>query len=203
MKGATSHGLSMLGETVDLAKFAHQFGNDINFRNLVIGAASVYANQAIDDPGKVPRDIKNAAVGAWNEWEKGLEQATAQGKEQEYLGQAKGAAAIEIIATFVPASKLTKLGRVAEVANATDELAPAAGRVAGRMERHAAGELTEEVLELARDARQLQSKGGLEAKGADLAFSGLLKRPRFFESIRSRGYWGLCHCEADGRQAAK
>ncbi|WP_017167402.1 XVIPCD domain-containing protein [Xanthomonas phaseoli] len=173
MKGATSHGLSMLGDTVDLAKFAYEFRTDENFRNLVIGAASVYANQAIDDPGKVPRDIKNAAIGAWNEWEKGLEQATREGKAQEYLGQAKGAAAIEIIATFVPVSKLTKLGKVAKVADGVEDLAGEAGRVAGRVERHAAGELGEELLELAHDARQLQSKGGLEAKGADLMFHGL------------------------------
>lgn len=173
MKGATSHGLSMLGDTVDLAKFAYEFRTDENFRNLVIGAASVYANQAIDDPGKVPRDIKNAAVGAWNEWEKDFEQATREGKEQEYLGQAKGAAAIEIIDTFVPASKLTKLGKVAKVADGVEDLAAGAGRVAGRTERHVAGELGEELLELAHDARQLQSKGGLEAKGADLMFHGL------------------------------
>lgn len=173
MKGATSHGLSMLGDTVDLAKFAYEFRTDENFRNLVMGAASVYVNQAIDDPGKVPRDIKNAAVGAWNEWEKGFEQATREGKEQEYLGQAKGAAAIEIIATFVPVSKLTKLGKVAKVADGVEDLAGEAGRVTGRVERHAAGELSEELLELAHDARQLQSKGGLEAKGADLMFHGL------------------------------
>ncbi|AVQ07835.1 TPA: hypothetical protein HH295_07070 [Xanthomonas vasicola pv. zeae] len=195
MKGATSHGLSMLGDTVDLAKFAYEFRTDENFRNLVMGAASVYANQAVDDPGKVPRDIKNAAIGAWNEWEKGFEQATREGKEQEYLGQAKGAAAIEIIATFVPASKLTKLGKVAKIADGVEDLAADAGLVAGRAEGHVAGELGEELLKLAHDARQLQGKGGLEAKGADLMFHGLagVKRSQgelgeLVEGLRKSGH---------------
>lgn len=195
MKGATSHGLGMLGDTVDLAKLAYQFQTDGNFRNLIIGAAAVYTSQAIDDPGKVPRDIKNAAIGAWNEWERGFEQAQQQGTEQQYLGQAQGAVAIEIIATFVPVSKLAKLGRVAEVAHAVDDIAPVAGRVAGRAERRAAGELTEEVLELARDARQLQGKGPLEARGADLAFHGLagVKRSQgelgeLVEGLRKAGH---------------
>ncbi|MGV7196892.1 XVIPCD domain-containing protein [Xanthomonas axonopodis] len=195
MKGATSHGLNMLGDTVDLAKFAHQFSTDENFRNLVIGAAAVYASQAVEDPGKVPRDIRNAAVGAWNEWEKGFEQATRDGKQQEYLGEAKGAAAVEIIATFVPASKLTKLGKVAEAANAAEELAPPAGRIAGRAERHVAGELSQELLELAHDARRVQAKGGVEADSANLMFSGLagVKRSQgelgeLVEGLRKSGH---------------
>lgn len=52
MKGATSHGLNMLGDTVDLAKFAHQFSTDENFRNLVIGSAVVYGSQVVEDPGE-------------------------------------------------------------------------------------------------------------------------------------------------------
>ncbi|UUE99095.1 hypothetical protein NDY24_04590 [Xanthomonas hortorum pv. pelargonii] len=52
MKGATSHGLNMLGDTVDLAKFAHQFSTDENFRNLVIGSAVVYGSQVVEDPGR-------------------------------------------------------------------------------------------------------------------------------------------------------
>lgn len=173
MKGATSHGLGMIGDTIDLAKFAHQFSNDRDFRNLVMGAAAVYANSAVEDPAKVPRDIKNAAVGAWNEWEAGYEKATKENKEQEYVGGIKGAAAIEIIATFVPATKLTNLAKVAKAAEVADDLAPVAGKIAGRVEAHAGKELASELVELAHDAQKLQAKGGSAAESADLMFQGL------------------------------
>ncbi|PPU75361.1 XVIPCD domain-containing protein [Xanthomonas cucurbitae] len=173
LKGATRHGLAMLGDTVELAALAHQFSTDRDFRNLLIGAASVYAAQAIDDPAKLPRDLRNAAIGAWNQWEAGLEQATRDGKEHEYLGDAKGAAAVEIIATFVPVSKLTKLAHIAQVAHAGEELAPVAGRVAGTLERKQAGALAADLVELAQDARHVQVSGGLAADGANLMFHGL------------------------------
>ncbi|WP_234408228.1 XVIPCD domain-containing protein, partial [Xanthomonas fragariae] len=173
LKGAIRHGLGMLGETVDLAKFAHQFSTDRDFRNLVIGAASVYASEAIEDPAKLPRDLRHAAVGAWNTWKAGLEQAIREGKEHEYLGNAKGAAAVEIIATFVPTTKLTKLARVAAVADAGEELAPTAGRTLSSLERRQAGALSETLAELVQDARRVQGKGGLEADGANLMFHGL------------------------------
>lgn len=173
MKGATTHGLGMIGDTVDLAKFAHQFSTDRDFRNLVIGAASIYANDAIEDPSKVPRHIKHAAVGAWNEWEAGLEKATKEGKEQEYLGEAKGAAAIEIIATFVPATKLAKLANVAKAVDVAEDLAPAAGKIAARVETHVGKELAPEIVELAHNAQRVQAKGGAAADGADLMFHGL------------------------------
>ncbi|MGV7183815.1 XVIPCD domain-containing protein [Xanthomonas axonopodis] len=173
MKGATSHGLGMIGDTIDLAKFAHQFSNDRDFRNLVMGAAAVYANSAVEDPSKVGRDIKNAAVGAWNEWEAGYEKAVKEGKEREYVGGIEGAAAIEIIATFVPATKLTNLAKVAKAADVAEDLAPAAGKIAGRVEAHAGIELASELVELAHDAQKLQAKGGAAAEGADLMFQGL------------------------------
>jgi phosphoribosyl-ATP pyrophosphohydrolase len=173
MKGATSHGLGMIGDTIDLAKFAHQFSNDRDFRNLVMGAAAVYAHSAVEDPAKVPRDIRNAAVGAWNEWEAGYEKAAKEGKEQEYVGGIKGAAAIEIIATFVPATKLTNLAKVAKAADVAEDLAPAAGKIAGRVEAHAGKELASELVELAHDAQKLQAKGGAAAESADLMFHGL------------------------------
>lgn len=174
MKGTTSHGLAMLGETVDLAKFAHRFGTDRDFRNLIIGTAAIYASDAIHDPGKPFTDIQHAAVKAWNEWEAGLEQAIQAGKEQEYLGEAKGAAAVEIIATFVPVSKITKLAKVARAVDVADDLVPdGAGRAAARVEGKVAGELAEELVDVARDAARVQARGGLEGAGANLTFSGL------------------------------
>ncbi|MCE4341659.1 XVIPCD domain-containing protein [Xanthomonas hortorum] len=164
MKGATTHGLGMIGDTVDLAKFTHQFSTDRDFRNLVIGAASIYANDAIEDPSKVPRDIKHAAVGAWNEWEAGLEKATKEGKEQEYLGEAKGAAAIEIIATFVPATKLAKLANVAKAVDVAEDLAPAAGKIAARVEAQSAKELGGEI---ATNGQRVHAQGSAAAEGAE------------------------------------
>ena len=183
MKGATSQGLTLLGDTVDLAKFAYRFNTDINFRNVVIGAAAIYASDAARDPSKPLNDISKAAIGAWNEWEAGLEQATKEGKEKEYLGEAKGAAAIEIIATFVPLSKITKLARVVQAVDVADDLAPA-GRVAGRAEGRIAGELAEELVELARDAKRVQARGGLEGASADLEFSGLAGMKRSQGELR-------------------
>lgn len=174
MKGATGHGLAVLGETVDLAQFAHRFSTDRDFRNLIIGAAAIYASDAIHDPSKPFTDIQRTAVKAWNEWQAGLEKATQAGKEQEYLGEAKGAAAVEIIATFVPVSKLTMLGKVARAVDVADDLLPdGAERAAARMEGRVARELAEELVDLAHDAKRVQARGGLEEKGADLAFSGL------------------------------
>ncbi len=183
MKGATSQGLALLGDTVDLAKFAYRFNTDVNFRNVVIGAAAIYASDAANDPSKPLNDISKAAIGAWNEWEAGLEKATKEGKEKEYLGEAKGAAAIEIIATFVPISKITKLARVAQAVDVADDLTPA-GRVAGRTESRIAGDLAEELVELARDAKRVQARGGLEGAGADLAFSGLAGMKRSQGELR-------------------
>ncbi|MEO6520001.1 MAG: hypothetical protein ABIO17_13600, partial [Pseudoxanthomonas sp.] len=48
---------------------------------------------------------QNLARKAWNEREQGLEKATKEGKQQEYLGEAQGAAGVEIIATFLPATQ--------------------------------------------------------------------------------------------------
>ncbi len=172
MKGATRQGLEMLGETVDLAKFANRFATDRDFRNLVIGAAGVYASEVAHDPSKPFTDIQNAARRAWNEWEQGLEQATHEGREREYLGGTQGAAGVEIIATFLPVSKITKLGRVARALDATEDLAPD-GRVAGRVEGRVAGELAEEVRELADGAIAAQARGGIEKGAGDLAFAGL------------------------------
>lgn len=86
MKGATGHGLNMLSETVDLAKFAHRFSTDNDFRNLIIGAACIYASDAAHDPSKPVNDISNAAIGAWNKWEAGLEKATREGSAVVNLG---------------------------------------------------------------------------------------------------------------------
>lgn len=114
LKGAAGHGLTMIGETVDLAKFGYRFATDTDFRNTMIGAAVVYVSEVSRDPSKPVSDLSNAAHSAWNEWEKGLEQAQQQGKEREYMGSAQGAAGIELLTAIVPVSKLSKFAKVAK-----------------------------------------------------------------------------------------
>lgn len=166
-KGASTHGVAMLGEVVDLAAFGARFTTDRDFRNLIIGAGLVYASETYRDPSKPIDDVRNVAVGAWNEWQKGLKEAQAQGKEQEYLGKAEGAVGIELLAAIVPATKLAKLGKIA---NAVDDVTP---DVAGQTGRRAAGEATELLDELVESARKAQTGAKWESDSADLMFSGL------------------------------
>lgn len=166
-KGASTHGVAMLGEVVDLAAFGARFTTDGDFRNLIIGAGLVYASEIYHDPSKPIDDVRNVAVGAWNEWQKGLKEAQAQGKEQEYLGQAQGAVGIELLAAIVPATKLAKLGKIA---NAVDDVTP---DVSGHTGRRAAGEVTELLDELVESALKAQKGAKWESDSADLMFSGL------------------------------
>jgi hypothetical protein len=169
-KGASTHGLAMLGEVVDLAKFGARFSTDSDFRNLIIGAGLVYASETIRDPSKPVDDVRNVAVSAWNEWQKGLKEAQAQGKEQEYLGEAKGAVGIELLAAIIPATKLAKLGKLAEAVDVVDDAVPDR---AGQAGRRVAGEATELLDELVVSARRAQQGAEWEADSADLMFSGL------------------------------
>jgi hypothetical protein len=169
-KGASTHSVAMLGEVVDLAKFGARFSTDSDFRNLIIGAGLVYASETIRDPSKPVDDVRKVAVGAWNEWQQGLKEAQAQGKEQEYLGEAKGAVGIELLAAIIPATKVAKLGKLAEAIDAVDDAVPDR---AGQVGRRAAGEATELVDELVVSARKAQQGAEWEADSADLMFSGL------------------------------
>jgi hypothetical protein len=166
-KGASTHGVAMLGEVVDLAAFSARFTTDRDFRNLIIGAGLVYASETYRDPSKPVDDVRKIAVGAWNEWQTGLKDAQAQGKEQEYLGQAQGAVGIELLAAIVPATKLAKLGKIA---NAVDEVPADVASPAGR---RAAGEATELLDELVESALRAKKGEKWEADSADLMFSGL------------------------------
>jgi hypothetical protein len=169
-KGASTHGLAMLGEVVDLAKFGTRFSTDSDFRNLIIGAGLVYASETIRDPSKPVDDVRNVAASAWNEWRKGLDEARAQGKEQEYLGEAKGAVGIELLAAIIPATKLAKLGKLAEAVDVVDDAVPDR---AGQAGRRVAGEATELLDELVVSARRAQQGAEWKADSADLMFSGL------------------------------
>lgn len=170
LKGASSHALTMVGETVDLAKFGYRFASDTDFRNTIIGAAAVYASEVQRDPSKPVNDISNAARKAWNEWEKGLEQAQQQGKEREYLGSAQGAVGIELLAAVVP---ISKLGKFAKVAKAVDVDLAEGAELVGVATRKAGSEATEVLADLTRSAVDAKKAGGFGAEGADLMLQGL------------------------------
>lgn len=170
VKGTTGQGLQLLGDTVDLATFTVRFSHDRDFRNMIIGAVGMYASEAWDDPGKPVDDVTRVAKGAWDDWKQGLEQAERDGKTAEYIGQAEGAAGVEILATLVPVSKLPKLAKVAKAADMLDDGVPLHTGDAAR-------KLTKEGLdvlaEVGNDIRRAQARGGVAAESADLMFDGL------------------------------
>ncbi len=182
MKGASQATLGIIGDTVDLTKFAAKFSTDADFRGLIVSAAALYIDEARRDPSKPYNDAKNAAVGAWNEWAQGLKEAQAQGKEREYLGEAKGAIGLEALAAAVPvgaALKLGKLGRVAgkiDVPDGPDVDTPNARRNRGDADQGVLDELTELALRAQReggpdvemDERFFQSLAGVRRSQGDL-----------------------------------
>ena len=170
LKGTTGQGLQVLGDTVDLASFTLRFSRDRDFRNMIVGAAGMYAAEVWNNPSKPVDDASRAAKQAWDEWKQGLERATREGKAPEYIGQAEGAAGVEILAALVPVSKLPKLAKVAKVADVLDDGVPlhTAGP-ARRLSREGIQALTE----VGDDIRRAQAKGGLAADSADLMLDGL------------------------------
>ncbi|KAB8196942.1 hypothetical protein FKV24_004175 [Lysobacter maris] len=170
VKGATGQGLQVLGDTVDLATFTVRFSHDRDFRNMIIGAAGMYASEAWDDPSKPVDDVTRIAKGAWDEWKHGLDQAEREGKAAEYMGQAEGAAGVEILATLVPVSKLPKLAKVAKAADMVDDGVPLhTGGAARKLTKEGLDVLTE----VGDDFRRAQARGGVAAESADLMFDGL------------------------------
>jgi hypothetical protein len=121
LTGMPKHAVEMLGDAADLAKMAHRFSTDENYRTTLIGMAQVYAADSLEDPSKPRRDIAKAAVGAWNQWEHGLDTAKKQGKEGQYLGESSGAVGLEVLTAMVPLSKLGKFGKAAK---ALDQITP-------------------------------------------------------------------------------
>lgn len=184
MKGASQATLNIIGDTVDLAKFAARFSTDDDFRNLIVSAAALYIDEARRDPSKPYNDVKNAAVGAWNEWAQGLKEAQAQGKEREYLGEAKGAIGLEALAAAVPigaALKLGKLGRVAgkiDGPDGRDVDTPEARRNRGDTDQGVLDELTELAL-------RAQREGGPDVEMDDRFFQSLAGVRRSQGELRS------------------
>ncbi|MCC4595871.1 hypothetical protein NRY95_01145 [Xanthomonas campestris pv. phormiicola] len=126
--GGAAHALTTLGETVDLARMGTRLVTDPNYRDLVVGMARIYAAEVAADPHKPIDQARSAATQAWQHWEQGLAQAQRDGRERQYIGSAEGAAGVEILATLVPASKVSKLGKAAQL---MEEIAPRAAAEAG------------------------------------------------------------------------
>ncbi|MGX0954868.1 hypothetical protein AB7M18_000996 [Pseudomonas viridiflava] len=121
--GGATHALSTLSDTVDLARMGVHLASDPNYRDVVVGMVRIYAAEVAADPHKPIDQVRSAATQAWQHWEQGLAQAQRHGREREYIGSAAGAAGVEILATLVPASKVSKLGKAEQI---MEDIAPRA-----------------------------------------------------------------------------
>ncbi|WIX25344.1 hypothetical protein PUV44_23525 [Xanthomonas arboricola pv. corylina] len=119
--GGATHALSTLSDTVDLARMGVRLASDPNYRDVVVGMVRIYAAEVAADPHKPIDQVRSAVTQAWQHWEQGLAQAQRDGREREYIGSAAGAAGVEILATLVPASKVSKLGKAAQI---MEDIAP-------------------------------------------------------------------------------
>lgn len=119
--GGAGHAVSTLGDTVDLVRMGTRLVTDPNYRDVVVGMVRIYAAEVVADPHKPIDQARSAATQALQHWEQGLAQAQREGREHEYIGSAAGAAGVEILATLVPASKVSKLGKAAQI---MEDIAP-------------------------------------------------------------------------------
>lgn len=182
LRGVTGGALNMIGETVDLAQFGAKFATDSDFRNLMIGAAAVYANDVREGRRNPVDDITGAARGAWNNWQQGLEEAQRNGTADQYLGTTQGQVGVELLAAIVPVSKLTKFARLARAMDVDAPDGPSAGAVG----REAAQETSELLDDLARGARAAQQHADPTiANAGNLFFSGLAGVRRSQGELRS------------------
>jgi hypothetical protein len=181
-KGESKKALQLLGDTVDLAKFAVRFSTDDDFRGVIIGAGLMYASDAMRDPNKPARDVAIAGIGAWNEWKEGLDAATKEGKQLEYLGGTKGAVGVEVLSAIVPTTGLLKLGRVARALDVADDLVPShlPEGAAGRM----IGQTSKVIEELAAEAIEKRALGGVDKLTADFTFTHLANLKRSQGELR-------------------
>jgi hypothetical protein len=181
-KGENKQALQILGDTVDLAKFALRFSTDDDFRGVIIGAGLMYASDAMRDPSKPARDVAIAGVGAWNEWKEGLDAATKNGKQLEYLGGTKGAAGVEVLSAMLPTTGVLKLGRVARALDVADDLVPS--HLPEGAARRAAGQGSNVIEELAAEAIEKRALGGVDKQAADFTFTHLANLKRSQGELR-------------------
>lgn len=171
-KGAGRQAIAMLSDTVDLAQLAYRVSTDGDFRKFIYNAGAVYAHAAWEDPSKPFTDVGNAADKAMQTWMGEWNQAIKDGKEAEFLGEAKGAVGLEMLAAALPPTELLKLGKLARLADAVGELVP---QGASRM---AASEGVEALGELLHTAERLGASAPGAARAADDMLAGLTEVKR-------------------------
>ena len=161
-RGAVSQAGDAVVDAVDTIKLGYRFATDESFRGVLIGAAKVYAAATLEDPSKPFNDVRTAALGAIDNWQKGAAAAAAQGREAEYHGKGEGVAAFEAAMLLMPAAKLGKLSRLATALDrSTPDGAAALGEFAGDAlggigKGGVAGRLSAEGLDLVMDAYRQQ-----------------------------------------------
>lgn len=155
--GAATHAVDTAEDLVALAAATKRFATDAHYRDLVVGTAKMYAAEVAEDPRKPLDDARAWAREAIDRWQAGLDQASREGREAEYLGSDAGKVGIEVVATLVPAAKLGRL------AHAFDRFTPDNAHV---------------VTGLLDDVGQARAKGGLAAEGSDLALRGAMGMAR-------------------------
>jgi Holliday junction resolvase-like predicted endonuclease len=156
IKGVGTGALGLLGDTVDLGKMAWNLTTDPAYRDAIVGAAKAYAAEAAADPGQAVDDVVAAGQDALAQWEAGLEEARAQGREAEYLGNTGGAVGVELVAALVPISKIAKFGKI--------------GRLLENLTPDNLGALVREL----GDFTRLLDAGGDAAPGAAQALRGVV-----------------------------
>lgn len=161
-RGALSQAGDAVVDVVDTVKLGYRFATDESFRGVVIGAAKVYAAATLEDPSKPFNDVRTAALGAIDNWQKGAAAAAAQGREAEYHGKGEGVVAFEAAMLLMPAAKL---GKLSKLANALDRSSPDGAAALGEFAGDAlggigkggmAGKLSAEGLDLVMDAYRQQ-----------------------------------------------
>ena len=168
--GAARQGMNMLGEVVDLVQFGARFAADPHFRDMIVGAGLLYAEEVARDPARVVRDVEKAADTALAQWTRDYAQAQREGREAQFLGETEGAVGVELLAAVLPPLKLAKLGKLARAVDGVDGDSPSPPDAPG------SGGVLDELLEL---TQQRQRRDGVEGAQevhdpkADLFFNGL------------------------------
>ncbi len=148
-KGAASDAAGMVFGVVDAAKLGYRLSTDPAFRDGVLQVVRNYAAETANDPSRPVSDAWRAAKGAYDTWNAGYEKAKAEGRGEEYVGKAQGAAAVEILSAVIPATKAGKVGEALELLD------------------HAPIRSMDEAASVLEKTAALEREGGAAAKSAE------------------------------------
>lgn len=97
------------------------------------GKIGDYLGAVAADPGRLKTDIINAIDAQWSRLEASHAAAAAKGPQAEarWWGETVGRVTFEVAATFVPVSKVSTVGKVANAAEGVGDLAHAVNRADG------------------------------------------------------------------------